>query len=196
MAVKSELQAVNELLGCTNNFPVSALDALGELGTSIQAQAQRYLRRENTRWQTHSYRGNTTRLTLTAVAGAIALATTVLKVRAIGKSEYRHVDYRNGFLYDLDLNTAVFGATESIDVEVSYEIAFDQLPEEAREAIIDAARRRFQQDFLGSPEKDKMLQEQATISELGVRRPTTFAGNQPFNITPIAVQAQPQAQGQ
>ncbi len=151
MALTSKLEAINTMIGVIGESPVNtisgsslpvsvvtALNVLDEVNREVQSEGWHY----NTE---HIYP-----LTRTS-ANKIVLPTNTLKID-VPIDKYNDIDIvqRGNNLYDRKNHTDVFD--EDLDVSITFELTFEELPQQFRNYITIRSARKFANRFLGSPE--------------------------------------------
>lgn len=179
----TKLLGVNRMLRWVGERNVSALDTGG---VSIQADAERVLDDVTLRVLARGYDENTRlSVALTASAGAIAVPSGVIHLRAAGASHYRRFSIRNTSVFDMEAYSASFGTSEVIYCDLIYTLTFEECSQRLKDLICDEACVAFQQIYRGSPEKDGYTKENLLKSEVAsVRAP---AMPPPFNQIPPGV---------
>lgn len=140
----TELEAVNALLSTIGESPVDTL--LGVLPTdagTAHANIRRFSRQlQKAGW---SFNSEGSFLIAPDVNGEIILPANTLKVDPADPSA-PYVQ-RGGRLYDPVAHTYAIG--KPVQVDIVFGLPFEELPETARNFIVVAAARRFQDQFLG-----------------------------------------------
>jgi hypothetical protein len=190
MAGYSALEATNHILSVLNLEPVSlavysaavtsSWPSLTFDGSDI-GQAAYWLYRLSKEVQAEGFPCNTERWQSTlGTSGAITFPTGTLKVKPIGRNDYRRIVMRNNAAYDADLGTATFAAA-TYDFEIVKELDFVELDIDAQTAIIEKARKRFELTKNNNPSKQQAigmdLAEAKARVERGRRAPDTTVGN-------------------
>lgn len=141
----TELDAVNIMLANIGEQPANQLD---ESGISEVSIAQQMLHNVSRQIQAKGLRCNSeTNYTLPLdVNGEIILPSNTLKVDASDPS--LDVCQRDGKLYDREKHTFIF--TKPVDVDITFFLPFEQLPQSVRDYITIVAARQFQVRWLGS----------------------------------------------
>ncbi len=141
----SLLEAVNAVLATIGELPVSSILTSGFSEAVLARDTILEVSREV---QSIGLHCNTDyKYTLTPdINGLIVLPPGVLKVDA--SYRYQDVTQREGRLYDRDNHTFVFG--KPIDVDIVWELDFEDLPETVKRYIIIRAARLFQKRVVGS----------------------------------------------
>jgi hypothetical protein len=151
MALTSKLEAVNTMLGVIGESPVNtisgsslpvsvvtALNALDEVNREIQSEGWHF----NTEFEYPLVRNASNKFTL---------PNNTLKID-VPVDKYTDLDLvqRGTTLYDRKNHTDVF--TKDLDVTITFELEFTELPQQFRTYIVIKAARKFANRFLGSPE--------------------------------------------
>jgi len=159
-ASTSKLDAVNEILEASGQFPVTALDTDG---TTAQALAEVMLDRSSRRIQEHGWFENTElAVDYAQVAGDIAMTGDELRVdgaQATGWQRYKY-SIRNGSLYDLDNKTATF--TADVQLDVVRELAFANCSGPLKRYITADAKLLFHRRQVGDPKQIRELEKELT----------------------------------
>jgi len=122
MALTSKLEAVNTMLGVIGESPVNTIS-----GSSLPVSA------------------------VTALNNKFTLPNNTLKIDVpIDKYTDLDIVQRGTTLYDRKNHTDVF--TKDLDVTITFELEFTELPQQFRTYIVIKAARKFANRFLGSPE--------------------------------------------
>ena len=157
----TELQTVNQMLSVIGEAPVNAItgtvttdvsvakNILDETSMSIQSMG----------WNFNShYAYVLTRNT----DNKVPLPSNCVQADASAQYRFRNLVIRNGFLYDMDNHTDVFGTNTTLPtVDLVLVQQFEQLPEYARQYIAAKSARRFASRYIG----DKGLTELAGNDE-------------------------------
>lgn len=137
---------VNTLTDPTRLDVIGAIDALDEMTKRVQIESWWFNERLNQ--------------DLTPVNGIYNIPDVWLKVDVIFRSTSRQLVYRDKKLFNL--KTGAFdGHTETIKVDFTEEIPFDQLPQSARSAIATSAAVLFTTERIGSREMLREIRENA-----------------------------------
>jgi hypothetical protein len=151
MALTTKLEAVNTMLGVIgespvntisgNSLPVSvvtALNVLDEVNREVQSEGWHF----NTEFEYPMVRNS---------SNHFPLSNNTLKIDLpIDQHTDLDIVQRGTTLYDRKNHTDVF--TEDIKVTISFELSFEELPQQFRTYINIKAARKFANRFLGSPE--------------------------------------------
>lgn len=151
MALSTKLEAVNTMLGVIGESPVNtisgsslpvsvvtALNVLDEVSREVQSEGWHF----NTEFEYPLVRNSSNKF---------SLPTNTLKIDTpIDKYTDIDVVQRGTSLYDRKNHTDVFN--EDLEVTVTFELAFEDLPQQFRTYINIKAARKFANRFLGSPE--------------------------------------------
>lgn len=143
LAPTTELEAVNEMLATIGEAPVGTLT--GSLPIDASTALQR-LRERSRALQASGWSFNTDEgMSLAAQEdGRVPLPRNALKADFPDNPDYV---VRGGFVYDTSNHTFTIGTNVTADI-VRF-LPFDDLPEYARQFIMIAAARRFQDKMLG-----------------------------------------------
>jgi hypothetical protein len=146
LAPTTELEAVNDMLSVISEAPVAQLDeVLGDAQLAL-----RLLRQENRAVQAQGWHWNTEDgLLLTPdVNGEIVLPAGTLQVDTVGASAALDYTTRSGKLYDRVNQTFKLPAAVTVDLVVA--LAYENLPENARQYVKVRAGRKFLQRTMGA----------------------------------------------
>ena len=151
MALTTKLEAVNTMIGVVGESPVNtisgssvpvsvvtALNVLDEVNREVQSEGWHY----NTEYEYPLVRNASNKFTL---------PNNVLKIDT-PVDKYTDIDIvqRGSTLYDRKNHTDVFNA--DLDVTITFELTFEELPQQFRSYITIRAARKFANRFLGSQE--------------------------------------------
>ena len=156
MALSTQLQAVNTMLGYIGEAPVNSISNTTELPVSA-ANAVSILDETSKEVQSNGWHFNTERevaLIGNAADGKITLDSDVLQVDHEGTDDIDLVQ-RGTSLIDRKNSTDVF--SEEIKVTVVKELPWDSLPEQARRYITLRATRYLQSRIVGSRELEALI---------------------------------------
>lgn len=156
MALSTQLQAVNTMLGYIGEAPVNSISNTAELPVSA-ANAVSILDETSKEVQSNGWHFNTERevtLSPSASDGTITLAADILQVDHEGTEDIDLVQ-RGTSLYDRKEKTDTF--TKDIKVTVVKELPWDSLPEQARRYITLRATRYLQSRIVGSRELEALI---------------------------------------
>lgn len=151
MALTTKLEAVNTMLGVIGESPVNtisgsslpvsvvtALNVLDEVSREVQSEGWHF----NTEFEYPLVRNS---------SNQFSLPTNTLKIDTpIDKYTDIDVVQRGTSLYDRKNHTDVFD--EDLEVTITFELTFEDLPQQFRTYINIKAARKFANRFLGSPE--------------------------------------------
>ena len=143
----TELEAINTMLSTIGESPVNAVEDTGNVDVVIARQILQSVSREV---QARGWHFNTEKnYTITPdSAGYLVLPNTVLKVDTVYPDCSKDVVVRGSRLYDREKHTYVF--TDAVKVDMTILLAFDELPEVARNYVTIRASRIFQERVVGS----------------------------------------------
>ena len=154
MALSTQLQAVNTMLGYIGEAPVNSISNSEELPVSA-ANAVSILDETSKEVQSTGWHFNTEReVTLSPSNDKITLDADVLQVDHEGGDNVDIVQ-RGTSLFDRKNNTDEF--TTDIKVTVVKELPWDSLPEQARRYITLRATRYLQSRIVGSRELEALI---------------------------------------
>lgn len=151
----TELEAVNFLLETIGESPVNSLVVSGVSEVSI---AQSILHNTSRNHQARGWFYNTEYLYPLPLDsnGEVPLPSNALQVDPTDNT--KKYTTRGSRLYDLTNHTYVF--TESPKVDIVFFLAFDELPQAARNYVTVAAAREFQRKVVGSDTLNKITEEE------------------------------------
>lgn len=157
----TELQTVNQMLSVIGEAPVNAIT--GTVTTDVSV-AKNILDETSMSIQSMGWNFNThyayvlTRNT----DNKVPLPSNCVQADASAQYRFRNLVIRNGFLYDMDNHTDVFGTNTTLPtVDLVLVQQFEQLPEYARQYIAAKSARRFASRYIG----DKGITELAGNDE-------------------------------
>ena len=155
----TELEAVNICLGVIGEQPVSAI---GE-GVSKSTIARDVIYELSREIQTKQLACNTEyEFKLEVSEGEIALPATAIVVDPSYLSDNRYVE-RNGKLYDTKDNT--YTITKDVYVDITYFLAWANLPEHVRRYISIRAARVFQKRYLSDEGLHRFTQDDEYLAK-------------------------------
>jgi hypothetical protein len=153
MALTSKLEAVNTMLGVIGEAPVNSLTPVDNrlpvsvvTAVNILDEVSREIQSEGWHFNTeHEYE------LLLTTQNKINLPSSTLKVDT-ALNEYTDIDVvqRGTVLYDRKNHTDVFN--KNLKVTITFELSFEELPQQFRSYIITRASRKFANRYLGSQE--------------------------------------------
>lgn len=149
-SAKTELEAINAMLGAIFEAPVTTLDVPGIMDVAI---AQRLLSDQTREILLKGLAENSERDVLLlpdAVTKQVPLPQNTLRVKA-EKYDGRDVVQRGQLLYDRSNHTLIFQS--GVYVSIIYHLEWDDLPEHVKHPIMVLAARRFQATILGDVSK-------------------------------------------
>lgn len=146
-ALTSELDAINTMLDCIGEAPVSSLEVsgLGDVAKAKQALDEVSREVQTDGWDFNTDAGYTLPIDGN---GFVLLAPNMLGVDTDGPDKGRRVTQRGNRMYDKDTRSFIF--TQGISCEIVWLFPFDELPQHARQYIMIRAARRFTARNLGS----------------------------------------------
>jgi hypothetical protein len=158
----TELEAINTMLNCINEAPISSLEVSGLVDVAVAKSVLNEVSREV---QERGWHFNTEdKYPLPRnVSNEIPLSENMLRVDTTRDYEAYNVVQRGSRLYWLDHNgTAKHTYTfdKDLEGEVVFLLPWDELPEAARQYIKIRAARRFQARQLGSDTKHKFSEQE------------------------------------
>ena len=149
----TELEAINTMLSTIGEAPISTVEDSGVIDAVMARQILRSVDREV---QARGWHWNTDKgflLLPTFPEKHIELPPTLLRIDSVLDTSNVDVVQRGKRLYDRRNHTYTFDAPIKVDMVV--QLAFDELPEAARQYITIRAARIFQERVLGSLELSK-----------------------------------------
>lgn len=209
MANITRQDAINDMLAAINVRPVSSIDETGTwpsltYGSSISGQAARVLDRvtkevlATREWQNNTIKNysvttdGSNELTFTAIKAIWVAPKGVLEGRNIG------LDFdtsgANPKAYDFNSGTSVF-TTGTYYFEVRIDKFYPTLTPNIQSIIVGLAVQRFQQERVGSPQRNAFIEQRRAEAEPfnTANRPPKFQSNTPLN-APMAFGGQQQGQ--
>ena len=157
----TELQTVNQMLSVIGEAPVNSIT--GTVTTDVSV-AKNILDETSMSIQSMGWNFNThyayvlTRNT----DNKVPLPSNCVQADASAQYRFRNLVIRNGFIYDMDNHTDVFGTNTTLPtVDLVLVQQFEQLPEYARQYIAANSPRRFASRYIG----DKGITELAGNDE-------------------------------
>jgi len=162
----TELDAVNAMLSAIGELPINTLEDANMV--TLASTALNLLRRESRNIQSLGLNCNheTNFTLLRDEDGKIRVPTNTLNVDPVDPN----LDYviRGGQLYDKLEHTYVF--EESVDVDITLFLDFDDLPNHVQVYITALAKKSFQKDYVGSETLDKMAREDVFNAQVIFKR--------------------------
>lgn len=148
----TELEAINQMLSIVGEAPISTLEVTGDLNVSVARQTLYDTSREI---QSYGYYFNTeTNYPLSrTVNNQIPIPTNTLTFELTKELYYLDVTQRGTRLYDLKNHTFVFD--QDLKANIVLFLAWDEMPQSAKQYIAIVAARRFQRRMLGDELIDK-----------------------------------------
>lgn len=152
----SKLEAINELLEAIGESPVNSESNTGLVEADLAAtridKISRQVQKRGWHWNTlKDYTINPDG------SGNINLPASTLEVDTTGRTQHLDLVQRGTRMYDRDNNT--FNVGQSVVVDITLFLDFDDLPENARDYITMKAARKFQQRLFGSTELSEFDRE-------------------------------------
>lgn len=151
-ALTSELDAINTMLDCVGEAPVSSLEVsgLGDVAKAKQALDEVSREVQAGGWDFNTDEGYTLPID---GDGFIQVAGNMLSLDTDGGDKSLRVTQRGSRLYDKDNRTFVF--TRGLSCKVIWLFPWEDLPQPARQYIMIRAARRFTARSLGSEASHK-----------------------------------------
>lgn len=189
------LLAVNEIVETLTPFPTDTAPT-DSTKPDIYSKALLFLEREDKRIQSQGWPENSENSqTFTASGGAIAVADTILRVRASNSSAHRTLVIRDDTgtqkLYDADNGTFAFGTTEIVFCDTVTKLDFVDLPPLLQDVIVAKAKWEFQRRIGKNAQMDQALHQEYVQAEVALDRNQPDR-QQPFNVQPMIPGAAPQ----
>lgn len=148
LAPTTELEAINVMLSAIGEAPVSTVEDNGVVDAVV---ARTILRNTSREVQSRGWHWNTDKalsLVLTFPDGFAILPNNCLRIDSVNDSANIDVVQRGNRLYDRRKHTYAFEGPLTVDMVVL--LAFEELPEAARNYITMRSARVFQERFIGS----------------------------------------------
>lgn len=190
MPAITKLDAVNQCLAAINEYRVSALDTGG---TSIQAEAERYVDDATRYFCGLGFPSNTIRskaYTPSAGTFQIDLGTSIVRAKGAGPDQHRNLVMRGTKVWDADKGQFSMGNTNPVYLDVAELLDFADLDPFEREQVAQHAAQKFARRTTGSQLSDAYLSQELGLTDAVQARNGTFG-----NLRPLFVQAPPQQQG-
>jgi hypothetical protein len=189
MANLSKLDAVNHMLESVGIKPVAALDTGGY---TEAADAERVLDRESKLVQCEGHYGNRVMAkSYTAASNVVALASTVLTIKAAGRTQHRNFVLRETGgtpqVWDLDEDTFTIATGTVIQLDVTYEIPYADAQIDLQNVILQRAAQIFQRRFGRNPEADVGHSEERIRAEAVAQRTQGRAASDRSGPAPFAL---------
>lgn len=149
LRTSSELEAVNLMLFAIGETSVNSLNNPGVIDA---VNARQLLTATSRRVQAKGWQWNTDlaiQLPLTFPEKEVLVPKSTLKIDTSGASEGLDVVWRGKRLYDRRAHSYSFD--QPVTVDITYMLGWDDLTETARQYILIAAGRQFQEGAVGSP---------------------------------------------
>ncbi|QDP59165.1 MAG: putative tail tubular protein [Prokaryotic dsDNA virus sp.] len=151
MALTSKLEAVNTMIGVIGESPINSISG-SSLPVSV-VTALNVLDEVNREVQSEGWHYNTEHIypLVRDSSNKFNLPSNTLKID-VPIDKYNDIDLvqRGTTLYDRKNHTDVF--SEDLDVSITFELTFEELPQQFRNYITIRSARKFANRFLGSPE--------------------------------------------
>lgn len=148
----TELEAVNTMLRCIGESPVSSLEVSGLVDVA-NARAQLTATSRDVQEKGWAFNQEDNYPLIRQVDGTITLPPNVARVDTFGDDAGIDVVQRGTALYNRGDHTYVF--TKDLKVEITFYLPWEQLPQAARNFICISASRIFQAQTMGSQTKHK-----------------------------------------
>lgn len=170
MALTTKLEAVNTMLGVIGETPVNSINAgSGSLPVSV-VTALNVLDEVNKEVQSEGWHFNTEHEypLVRNASNKFTLPNNILKIDTpVDKYTDLDIVQRGSILYDRKNHTDVF--TQDIDVSITFELTFEEIPQQFRSYIVVKAARKFSNRFLGSSEIESFtLRDEITAKATAV----------------------------
>ena len=163
----NKLDAVNAVLRRIGLTPVAALDTTG---TSVQAQAERYLDDADRSCQARGWHFNTRiNVTLTRnVSNKIAVPANTYRIDTCDIDADKDVTVVGGYLFDIENNTDVW--TQNLNVSYVAKADFTDLPQTFADYIISEAAYMFNRAHKKDKDLDPLLRAEVERRFFEARR--------------------------
>lgn len=173
-ALTTELDAVNVMLDCIGESPVSTLEVSG---LADVARARALLNETSLAVQTSGWHFNSEeRYQLVRdLDGYITVPPNVIKLEPSEGTSKLDVAQRGSRLYDRKNHTAVF--TEDLLVDLVFFLSWEELPQAARRYITIRAARTFQARELGSDTLHKFSEAEEALALVDFKDAEGATGN-------------------
>lgn len=189
----TKLDAVNMVLSGINEYRVAALDTGG---SSIQADAERYVDDSTRYFCAMGWPSNTRRAAAFTPNGSLEIVLptgptppAVLRVRGAGPDQHRNLVIRGAKVYDADRGTTVMTSAGTVFLDVAELLDFEDLDPMLKELVAKHAQQQFARRVSSSQVADAFIsQELGIVDGINPREGT-------FNARPLFVQEQRQQQG-
>lgn len=186
----TKLDAVNMVLSGINEYRVNSLDTGG---TSVQADAERYVDSSTRYFCSMGWPCNTRRSAAFTPSGAtfaITLPTSpaVLRIRGAGPDQHRNLVIRGSTVYDADKGTTNMGSSATVFLDIAELLDFADLDPMLKELVSKHAQQQFARRFSSSQTADAFIsQELGIVDAINPREGT-------FTMRPLFAPEQRQAQ--
>lgn len=142
----TEIEAVNLMIESVGEMPIASIitdsgNSYVEIAKSVLTNTSRNLQASG-----HSFNNETNYPLYPDANGNIFAPTNTLRVKAMDRS--KQIVQRGDKLYDKDNHTYIF--SDTLKVDITFFLAFEDLPQAARGLIATLASRDFQKRVLGS----------------------------------------------
>lgn len=177
LTATTELEAVNTMLSCIGEAPVSTLEVSGLVDVAI---ARSCLTEVNRSVQEHGWHFNQedNYPLIRDNAGLIKLPPNVAKVDTMGIDADIDVVQRGTDLYNRTDHTFVF--TKNLNVDIVFFLPWEQLPQSVRNYVCIRAARIFQTRQMGSQTKHKFSESEEFVALAALQRAEVNSGD--FNM--------------
>ena len=185
----TRLDAVNMVLSGINEYRVTALDTNG---TSVQADAERYIEDSTRYFCAMGWPCNTRRsVSYTPSGGSfeVTVPASVIRIRGAGPSQHRNLVIRGTKVYDADRGTTNFGSNAAIFLDIAEILDFEDLDPMLKELVAKHAQQQFARRFSSSQLADAFISQELSIVDAINPREGTFT------MRPLFSQPQQQQQG-
>lgn len=164
----TELEAVNKILAVAGDSPVQTLE-----DDYIQSKlARQVLERASRHVQGFGWWFNEEEVSLSPdIDGFITLGTNVILCEVL--NDDGTVIQRGNRLYDRQERTYVF--TQKVDANITLALNWNELPQVAREHIVNVACSQYNNDFFGAQEVKAQLNQNEALSLIALKKDDTDA---------------------
>lgn len=171
----TELDAVNLMLSVIGESPVNSLSVSGLADVAV---AQQILEETSREVQEKGWTFNTEdRVTLPFTAGGeINIPSNALRIK-LDEGYDGSLTQRGSRMYDRENHTYVFDTTRTLAFQITYMLAFEELPQAARSYIAIAAARKFQKRAISSDQLEKFTAEDEAQAKAQLLDMDTDAGD-------------------
>jgi hypothetical protein len=160
------IDALNDMLSAIGESPLDPTDP-DYTSHPLYESALRVLNKANALVQSKGWWFNTYKATLTPVANAIALSSSILSIEVLNTyGDMRDYTIRSGALFDLTNNTATI--TSPITAYIRLLVPFESLPATAAEYVAARATTRFVKVYDGDGAKERGVKDEEALAYLAL----------------------------